>query len=66
MVVPSECSTVTFVAKLAWEHVAGALPFTEATLSLPVVHEAHTYGAVGGLLAALWLAWRPRRSGTPL
>lgn len=51
-----------FVAKLAWEHFAGALPFTAASLSLPVVHEAHTYGALGGTLAALWLgrAERPR------
>jgi rhomboid family GlyGly-CTERM serine protease len=44
-----------FVAKLAWEHFQGALPFTAGTLTLPVVHEAHTYGAIGGLLAALWL-----------
>jgi membrane associated rhomboid family serine protease len=44
-----------FAAKLAWEHFQGALPFTAGTLSLPVVHEAHTYGAIGGLLAALWL-----------
>ena len=50
--------TGLFAAKLAWEHVAGALPFTAASLSLPVVHEAHTYGAIGGLLAALWLARR--------
>jgi len=47
-----------FAAKLAWEHFAGALPFTAQSLSLPVVHEAHTYGAVGGLLAGLWLARR--------
>jgi membrane associated rhomboid family serine protease len=50
-----------FVAKLAWEHYAGALPFTATSLSLPVVHEAHTYGAVGGLLAGLWLGRRPHR-----
>jgi membrane associated rhomboid family serine protease len=47
-----------FAAKLAWEHLAGALPFTAATLSLPVVHEAHTYGAIGGLLAGLALRRR--------
>jgi len=53
--------TALFAAKLAWEHYAGALPFTAESLSLPVVHEAHTYGAVGGLAAALWLARRARR-----
>jgi len=52
---------VLFAAKLAWEHFAGPLPFTAQSLSLPVVHEAHTYGAIGGLLAALWLAPRTPR-----
>jgi rhomboid family GlyGly-CTERM serine protease len=47
-----------FMAKLAWEHYAGALPFTAESLSLPVVHEAHTYGAIGGLLAGLWFTRR--------
>jgi len=55
---------VLFAAKLAWEHVAGALPFTSASLSLPVVHEAHTYGALGGLVAALALN-RQRRPVAP-
>jgi rhomboid family GlyGly-CTERM serine protease len=53
-----------FAAKLAWEHFQGALPFTAGTLSLPVVHEAHTYGAIGGVLAAFGLA-RERRSRRP-
>jgi len=53
--------TVAFAAKLAWEHFAGALPFTAATLSLPVVHQAHTYGALGGFAAALYLNLRQRR-----
>jgi rhomboid family GlyGly-CTERM serine protease len=53
-----------FAAKLAWEHFQGALPFTAGTLSLPVVHEAHTYGAIGGALAAFWLG-RERRSRQP-
>jgi rhomboid family GlyGly-CTERM serine protease len=48
-----------FAAKLVYEHYAGALPFTSGSLSLPVVHEAHSYGAVGGLVAALWLGRRP-------
>lgn len=50
-----------FGAKLLWEHAVGPLPFTAATLSLPVIHEAHTYGATGGALAALWFL-RPRSS----
>jgi rhomboid family GlyGly-CTERM serine protease len=53
--------TALFAAKLAWEHWAGPLPFTAESLSLPVVHQAHTYGAVGGALAALWLAYRSPR-----
>ncbi len=48
-----------FAAKLAWEHFAGALPFTAASLAVPVVHEAHTYGAIGGALAGLWVTRRP-------
>lgn len=50
--------TGLFVAKLAWEHAVGALPFTAGSISLPVVHEAHTYGAVGGLAAGLVLSRR--------
>jgi len=55
-----------FAAKLAWEHAVGPLPFTAATLSLPVIHEAHTYGALGGALAALWLLRRRSRARAPL
>ena len=52
-----------FAAKLAWEHTMGPLPFTSQSLSLPVIHEAHTYGAVGGLVAGLWLTRRtPQRA----
>lgn len=51
-----------FAAKLAWEHFAGALPITADSLALPVVHEAHTYGAIGGGLAGLWFA---RRAASP-
>jgi membrane associated rhomboid family serine protease len=25
---------------------------------MPVIHEAHTYGAIGGLVAGLWLTRR--------
>jgi rhomboid family GlyGly-CTERM serine protease len=50
--------TSVFAAKLGWEHFAGPVPFTGGTLSVPVVVEAHTYGAVGGAMAALWLLRR--------
>ncbi len=55
---------LAFTAKLAWEHFEGPLPFTSATLALPVVVEAHSLGALGGTAAALWLLRRRRRSGT--
>ncbi|HEY8520635.1 MAG TPA: rhombosortase [Gammaproteobacteria bacterium] len=38
-------------AKLAWEHWAGAVPFSAATTGGPVVVEAHLFGALGGALA---------------
>jgi rhomboid family GlyGly-CTERM serine protease len=47
-----------FAAKLTWEHLAGPLPFTAASLQLAVVHEAHSYGALGGLAMASWLETR--------
>jgi rhomboid family GlyGly-CTERM serine protease len=55
-----------FALKLGWEHFRGALPFTAATLAVPVIHEAHTYGALGGAAAALWLLGRKRAAGAPL
>jgi rhomboid family GlyGly-CTERM serine protease len=52
-----------FAAKLAWEYFAGPLPFTGGTISLPVIHEAHAYGAIGGLLCGLAiLRARPGRA----
>jgi rhomboid family GlyGly-CTERM serine protease len=57
---------VLFAAKLGWEHVHGALPFTSATLSLPVIHQAHTYGAIGGLAAALLINRKGRSRGPSL
>ena len=53
-----------FAAKLAWEHAVGPLPFTAGSMSLPVVYQAHTYGAIGGALAALWLVSRRQSAGT--
>ena len=52
-----------FALKLGWEHFAGALPFTAATLTVPVIHAAHSYGAIGGAAAACWLL--RRRRGSP-
>jgi rhomboid family GlyGly-CTERM serine protease len=55
-----------FAAKLIWEHRIGPLPFTSQSLTLPVIHEAHTYGALGGAFCgACVLIWRTRR-GSPL
>ena len=56
-----------FVGKLLWEHAYGPLPFAGGSLAVPVVHEAHTYGAAGGALAGLWLTRSgPARRDTPL
>jgi rhomboid family GlyGly-CTERM serine protease len=51
---------VLFALKLGWEHFMGALPFTASTLAIPVIHEAHTYGAIGGAAAAIWQLLWPR------
>ena len=48
---------VFLLAKLAYEHWAGALPF--AGSEVPVVLNAHLYGALGGLAAALCMRPRP-------
>ena len=58
--------TVLFALKLGWEHCRGALPFTASTLAIAVIHEAHTYGAIGGAAAALWMLWRRRPAGPSL
>ena len=55
-----------FAFKLGWEHLVGPLPFTASTLAVPVIHQAHTYGAVGGTAAALWILWRRRPAAAPL
>lgn len=55
-----------FAAKLAWEHFVGPLPFAAQSLPIPVIHEAHTYGAVGGVLAGAGLCLRQRRQVAPL
>lgn len=48
-------------AKLAWEQWAGPLPVSGA--AMPVITEAHLYGAVAGALAAsVWAAIGSRRA----
>ena len=53
------------VAKLAWEQIGGPLPGSEATSGGTVIVEAHLYGAIGGLLAAV-LLWRRVRPSAPI
>ena len=45
--------SVVLVGKLAWEQWQGALPLSG---DMPVVVDAHLYGAIGGALAGAWLA----------
>jgi rhomboid family GlyGly-CTERM serine protease len=49
-------------AKLAWEHWAGPVPFTAASVGGPVIVAAHLYGASAGALAALAFGFRRARS----
>jgi rhomboid family GlyGly-CTERM serine protease len=51
-----EVTLALLAAKLAWEQWHG--PLSQGTESLPVIVDAHLYGALGGLAAAL--ALRPR------
>lgn len=45
------------LAKLCWEQIEGPLPGSEGTAGGSVIVDAHLYGALGGILAAL-LLWR--------
>jgi rhomboid family GlyGly-CTERM serine protease len=47
------------IVKLAYEQSGAVLPF--AGSALPVVVNAHLYGAVGGLAAALWMKPLPNQ-----
>jgi rhomboid family GlyGly-CTERM serine protease len=42
--------------KLAWEQVLGPLPGTAETAGVPVIVDAHLYGAAGGLVATMLAA----------
>lgn len=46
---------VALAAKLAWEQLAGPLPFTAEAAAGPVIVAAHLHGAVAGALASV--AW---------
>jgi rhomboid family GlyGly-CTERM serine protease len=52
--------TGVFTAKLVWEQLAGPLPFSS---DIPVIVDAHLYGAIGGTVAGLglWLLDQPSR-----
>jgi rhomboid family GlyGly-CTERM serine protease len=52
--------SLVLVAKLAWEQFHGALPFSG---DMPVIVDAHLYGALGGFLAGLgiWLCMSLKR-----
>jgi len=56
---------VAVVAKLAWEALRGALPFTAELSGGDVIEEAHLWGAIGGAVAVLLLAGL-RRPVAPL
>jgi rhomboid family GlyGly-CTERM serine protease len=53
---------VALLAKLAYEHWSGALPFSA---SLPVVTSAHLYGAIGGSATAAFMKPRARSAAGP-
>lgn len=55
---------VFIVVKLAWEQWNGALPFNES--GVPVVVNAHLYGALGGGVAAALMKARHEPLATPL
>ena len=54
--------TVVLIGKLAWEQWHGALPLSG---DMPVVVDAHLYGAIGGALAGAWLAVHNRAPSEP-
>ncbi len=48
------------LGKLVWEQLSGPLPGSEGTAGGPVVVDAHLFGALGGVLAAIALRIRVR------
>ncbi len=55
---------VFIVGKLAWEQWAGPMPGSESASGGAVIVDAHLYGAVGGLLAALGFRHRVARQAS--
>jgi rhomboid family GlyGly-CTERM serine protease len=53
--------TLIMIGKLTWEQTQGALPLSG---ELPVVVNAHLYGAIGGLIGA-GICWRDVREMKP-
>lgn len=56
---------VLVAGKLAWEQLAGPLPGSEGASGGAVIVDAHLYGAVGGMLAALAM-WRRVQPAAPI
>ena len=52
---------VFIVGKLAWEQWVGPMPGSESASGGAVIVDAHLYGAVGGLLAAMGFRRRVAR-----
>ncbi len=50
--------TLVVIGKLAWEQWQGALPLSG---DMPVIVDAHLYGAIGGFLGALGICLYPPR-----
>lgn len=46
---------VLLALKLAWDMLGGVVPWARAALGGPIAAEAHLFGALGGLLCAVWL-----------
>jgi rhomboid family GlyGly-CTERM serine protease len=56
---------VVVLAKLAWEQIFGPLPGSEASSGGNVIVNAHLYGAIAGVIAALVLR-RSAKTGTAI
>jgi len=56
--------TLALAAKLTWEQWHGALPFSG---DMPVIVDAHLYGAIGGVLAGvlIWICTRDWSAARP-
>ena len=52
---------IGIICKLAWEQLLGPIPLSESTSGGAVLVDAHLYGALGGLLAGILLAFTRSR-----